>query len=121
MHHHRRFVYNNLKKPWTKGVRKCQQENNLQRLSVAYLVLIVEEFGELWDGSGCQLCVILVVDQVDHGVFEHLRGLCQPLDVGGICCIILCGRDLNALLKSLWKHCSTYPLCTRHGILAIDV
>lgn len=102
-------------------VRKCQQDDALEGPLVTYLVLIVEELGELWDGSGCQLCVVLVVDQVDHSVLEHLRGLRQPLHVGGICCVILGGRDLNSLLEGLWEHGSAYPLRTCHGVLTIDV
>lgn len=37
-----------------------------------YLVFVIEQFGEFWYGSGCQLSVILIVNQIDHSMFEHL-------------------------------------------------
>ena len=40
-----------------------------------YQVIIIEQLGEFWDGSGGEVGVVLVVDEVDDGVLEHLRGL----------------------------------------------
>lgn len=125
--HHRRFVYNNLPRMesdvrWqAEGEREQHSKHWASSLSGCYLVLVVEELGELWNGSRCQLSVILVVDQIDHGVFQHLWGLRQPLDIGGVGCVELCGGDLHPLLKSLWKHGGANPLCACHGVLTIYV
>ena len=68
------------------------------------LVLIVQQLDELGDGARGEVSVVLVVDQVDHGVLQHLRGLGQPLYGGGLGRVQLRGRDLEALVKGLGEH-----------------
>ena len=53
---------------------------------------------------GGEVRVVLVVDEVDDGVLEHLGGLCQPLDGGGQRGVELRGGDLGALLEGLGEH-----------------
>lgn len=38
-------------------------------LHVHHLIFIIEKFSKLWDGPCGQLGIILVVDQVDDGLF----------------------------------------------------
>ena len=59
------------------------------------LVLVVQELDQLRDGPGGQVCVILIVDQVDHGMLQHLAGL------GGV---QLGGGDLQTFIPSLREH-----------------
>lgn len=86
-----------------------------------YLVLVIKELGELWDGACGQLRIILVVDEVDHCVLEHLRGLGQPLHVSGVGVVKLSGGDLHALVQRLGEHGRPHPLRPRQGVLPIHV
>lgn len=75
----------------------------------AHLVLVVEQLGELGHGARGQLGVILVVDEVDDGRLELLRGLGQPLHVGHLQRLRLHGQNLGALLH-LGEHGGAHPL-----------
>ena len=84
---------------------KCAQE----RLCVPHLVFIIEQLGEFWHSTRGKLGVILVVDQMDDGCLEHLRGLSQPLDVGHLGGVCL-SQDGGGPFHSLWEHGSSNPL-----------
>ena len=75
-----------------------------------HLVLVVQQLDEFGDGPGGQVGVVLVVDEVDHGVLEHLAGLGQPLDGGGLGGVELGRGDLQPLLQSLGEHGGPDPL-----------
>ena len=62
------------------------------------LVLVVQELDQLRDGPGCQVCVILIVYQVDHGMLQHLAGM------GGLGGVQLGGGDLQTFIPSLREH-----------------
>ncbi len=62
-----------------------------------YLVLVGQQFGELWYSTSGQLSVILIVDEVDDGCFEELRGLGQSLHIGGLVWIALRGEHRLSL------------------------
>ena len=74
------------------------------------LVLVVQELDQLRDGPGGQVCVILIVDQVDHGMLQHLAGLGQPLHRGGLGGVQLGGGDLQTFIQSLREHGGSEPL-----------
>lgn len=86
---------------------------------VSNLVLIIEKFRELRNGSSGQLSIILVINEVDHSMLEHLGRFGQPLHVGGVGGVKLGRSDLHALVESLGKHGSADALGTSHGVLPI--
>ncbi len=75
-----------------------------------YLVLIGQQFGELWYGASGQLSVILIVDEMDDGCFEEMRGLGQSLHIGGLVWIALRGEHRLSLHQRLGEHGRTYSL-----------
>lgn len=85
-----------------------------------YRVLIVEQLGELGDGTCGQLSVILVVDKVHDGRLEHLGGLCQALHVG-LLPLQLGGDEKRAVLHRLGVHGGPDTLGTGHGQLSLHV
>lgn len=86
--------------------------NYTKIFGVPHLVFIVEQFGELRHSTSGELCIVLVVDQVDDGCLEHLGGLGQSLNVGHLGRVCLSRQDGSARLQSLWEHCSPHSLCS---------
>lgn len=66
-------------------------------------------------------CTHLVVDEVDHGMFQHLRGLGQSLHSCGLIRVHLCGWDLYTLWQSLRKHGRPHTLWPSLVQLLVDV
>ncbi|TNN85822.1 hypothetical protein EYF80_004069 [Liparis tanakae] len=70
-----------------------------------YLVLIIKQFGKLRDGTSGQLSIILIVNEVDHSMLQHLRGLCQTLHCSGVGSIQLSSRrDDHQTLRLMEKY-----------------
>lgn len=65
--------------------------------------------------------IILVVDQVDHGMLQHLARLGEALHSCRLGRVELGGRDLNALLQGLGEHGRAHALGTRLGQLLVHV
>lgn len=63
----------------------------------SYLVVIGQQFGELWYSTCGQLSIVLIVDEMYDGCFQQLRGLGQSLDIGGLVWIVLCGEHRLSL------------------------
>lgn len=82
----------------------------------AHLVLVVEQLGELGHGACGQLGVVLVVDEVDDGCLELLRGLGQTLHVGHLRLVRLHRQDLGAAPQRLREHGGTNPLGSGGGL-----
>lgn len=81
-----------------------------------YLVFIIEQFGQLRDGTSGQLSIILIVNEVDNCMLQHLRGLSQTLHCGWVSSIQLGWWDLDTLLQGLGEHSSSDTLGPSHGI-----
>lgn len=63
----------------------------------------------------------LVVNEVDHGVFQHLWGLSQSLHSSGLVGMHLCGGDLHPFWQRLGKHGCPHTLWTCLVQLLVDV
>lgn len=78
-------------------------------------VLVVEEFGELGQGSRGQLGIVLVVDQVHDGRLEQLGRLGQSLQVGALP-LHLRGQQQRAVLAvHAGAHRLSHPLGSGGG------
>ena len=62
------------------------------------------------DGPGGQVCVIMIGDQVDHGMLQHLAGFRQTLHRDGLGGVQLGGGDLETFILSLKEHGGFDPL-----------
>lgn len=89
-----------------------------RQTTLPYRVLVVEQLGELWDGAGGQLGIVLVVDEVHDGRLQHLRGLCQALDVG-LLPLQLGADEQRAVLHRLGVHGGPDALGPGHGQLSL--
>ena len=78
-----------------------------------YLVLVVQEFSQLRDGAGGEVRIILVINQVNDGVLQHLAGLGEALYSGGLVRVDLGRRDLDAFLQGLREHGRPHALRPR--------
>ena len=79
--------------------RCCLAENNL--------ILIIQEFGQLRDGTYGQVGIVLVVYQVHHGMFQHLGGFREVLDRSGLVRVDLGARESGCLppgSRGTWQH-----------------
>ena len=63
----------------------------------------------------------LVVDEVDDGVLQHLRGLAEALDRGGLVGVQVRLGNLHALGQTLGKHGRPHSLGARVAQLGTDV
>ena len=70
-------------------------------IMAAWLTTTCRSRDQLRDGPGGQVYVILIFDQVDHGMLQHLAGL------GGV---QLGGGDLQTFIQSLREHGGSEPL-----------
>ncbi len=68
------------------------------------LIFVVQELDQLGNGSCREVGVVLVVDQVDDGVLQHLARLGQSLDGRRLRGVQLRRRDLDPVLERLGKH-----------------
>lgn len=77
---------------------------------VAHLVFVIQQLGELRDGARCQLGIVLVVDQVDDGRLQQLRGFGQALDVGHLGRVRLSRQNGGPCFQRLWEHGCPHPV-----------
>ena len=85
------------------------------------LILVIQELGQLGNCACCEVSIVLVVDEVDDGVLQHLAGLGKALDSGGLVRMDLGGRDLDTFLQGLREHGGTHSLGPRQVQLLVHL
>jgi len=87
-----------------------------------HLILVIEQLDELRNGPGGKVGVVLIINQVDNGVLEHLAGLGESLHRGRrVRRLELRRRDLRALLQRLREHGRPHTLAPSVAQLLVDI